>query len=256
MIPLMHVRRLPPMHIVDIKDIKVLHGITRENGHLRIGSTETVNDISRSPEIIHKYPALQQAAMSLGSFPVRCQATIGGNICRASPSGDLLPSLLLYDASVRAVGTKGQRVVKLNDFFSGPGQTILEDDEILVDILLPVPELESYSTYLKYCPRRAMDLAVVGVAVGIWFTPGRIEDVRIALGAVGPSPFRALRAEQTWRERQPVAWEEIGAVAAMECSPIGDLRGSEAYRRKIVAVYVARLLRGLAMRVNDEKAGT
>jgi CO/xanthine dehydrogenase FAD-binding subunit len=254
MIPLMHVRRLPPMHIVDIKRIESLKGIQKRDGQLWLGSTETVHDISRNPEIARNYPALHQAALSLGSYPVRCQATIGGNICRASPSGDLLPSLLLYDASVGVVGREGRRIVKLNEFFWGPGKTVLQEDEILADILLPAPKSDSFSAYLKHSPRRAMDLAVVGVAVGIWHALGRIEDVRVALGAVGPTPFRALKAESTWKQKDPVTWEEIGSIAATECNPISDIRGSEYYRRKIVAVHVTRMLRDLAMRVDKEKA--
>ena len=242
------------MHIVDIKNIKDLRGVTREAGQLCIGSAETVDDISRNPQVTQDYPALHQAALSLGSFPVRCQATIGGNICRASPSGDLLPSLLLYDASVRVTGTKGERTVKVNDFFLGPGKTILDEDEILTDILLPSPESESYSAYVKYSPRRAMDLAVVGVAAGIWFTLGEINDVHIALGAVGPTPFRASKAEMTWKNRNPISWEEIGSVAATECRPIDDIRGSAEYRRKLVSVYVARMLNDLSKKMRDEKA--
>lgn len=253
MIPLMHVRSLPPMHIVDIKKIKYLKGVKNEGGQVRIGSTETVHDISQAPLIAQHYPALHQAALSLGSFPVRCQATIGGNICRASPSGDLLPSLLLYNASAGVAGTNGKRIVKLSDFFLGPGETVLEKDEILTDILLPSPDSDSYATYQKISPRRAMDLAVVGVAVGIWFSDGKIEDVRIALGAVGPTPLRAIKAETTWKDKNPVDWEEIGSVAATECKPIGDIRGSANYRRKLVAVYVARMLDDLSRKLRGEK---
>ena len=253
MIPLMHVRRLPPMHIVDIKKIKYLKGVKKEGGQVRIGSTETVHDVSQAPLITQHYPALHQAALSLGSFPVRCQATIGGNICRASPSGDLLPSLLLYNASAGVAGTNGKRIIKLSDFFLGPGETVLEKDEILTDILLPSPDSDSYATYQKISPRRAMDLAVVGVAVGIWFSRGKIEDVRIALGAVGPTPLRAIKAEMTWKDKNPVDWEEIGSVAATECKPIGDIRGSANYRRKLVAVYVTRMLDDLSRKLRGEK---
>lgn len=254
MIPLMHVRRLPPKHIVDIKGIENLRGIRKKDGQLWLGSTETVHDISRDPEIARTYPALHQAALSLGSYPVRCQATIGGNVCRASPSGDLLPSLLLYDASVGLVGSQGKRIVKLNEFFWGPGKTATHEDEILTEVLLPAPESDTFSAYLKHSPRRAMDLAVVGVAVGVWFALGRIREIRIALGAVGPTPFRALKAESTWKQKDGVTWEEIGSIAATECNPLSDMRGSEHYRRKIVAVHVTRMLGDLATRVDNEKA--
>lgn len=256
MIPLMHVRGLSPQHIVDVKALEELKGITVEDGWLRIGATVTVHQIWSNPYIAGEYPALHEAAASLGSFPVRCQATIGGNVCRASPSGDLLPSLLLYDAEVTLVNSSGRRKADLDEFFLGPGETICHEDEILMEILLPPSGSGAQSTYLKYSPRRAMDLAIAGIGVGIWPNSDGLEDVRIALGAVGPTPFRAREAEGAWKHRGPISWDEVGKIAAGECQPIDDIRGTEMYRRKVVSVFVARILGNLSAKMHNNEIST
>ena len=178
----------------------------------------------------------------LGSYPVRNRATIGGNICRASPSGDLLPPLLIYDARLVIFSQNGFRSVLLRDFFIGPGKTILEEDEILVEVILPQVSPSASSGYLKYSRREAMDLAIVGVAAMLIPRTDSKDELRLALGAVGPTPFRAINVEKTWQKRGPLDYEEVGTLASAECQPIDDIRSSANYRRKIVSVLTIRLL--------------
>jgi CO/xanthine dehydrogenase FAD-binding subunit len=244
-IPLIHTHRLLPCHIVDIKSITELSLITETNEGLRIGAAVHVNDLICNSLIRNKYPALTNAAAVLGSFPVRCLATIGGNVCHASPAGDLLPPLLLYNGVATLYSIRGWRIVSLDDFFVGPGKTVILNDEILVDLFLPLQNNNYRSTYVKHGPRNAMDIATVGIAIGAEYITGRDAEIRIALGAVGPKPFRAKKAEQIWNEQGIRSWKEVGILASNECLPIDDFRASANYRRLVVRVQVARLLEQL-----------
>jgi carbon-monoxide dehydrogenase medium subunit len=246
-IPLVTARALGPCHVVDIKAIPELRGIRQDrDGYLHIGAAVSVSDLLGEDLVVAKYPALAQAAQVLGSYPVRNRATIGGNVCRAAPSGDLIPPLLIYEARAVVCCPAGQRVVTLDTFFIGPRETILARDDILVELALPPLEGDWHSAYAKYSPRRAMDLAVVGVAVGLRRGDRQWRDLRIALGAVGPTPLRARKAEGAWKQKHSLTWREIGELAAGECEPIDDLRASAAYRRHLVRVLVARTLSELA----------
>jgi len=247
MIPLMSAQALGPRHVVDIKAIAELNRIRQDkDGQLHIGAAVRVSDLLHEDVILDNYPALAQAAEVLGSYPVRNRATIGGNVCRASPSGDLIAPLLIYEAMATVYCSAGQRIMALDTFFVGPGETVLGRDEILVELTLPAPKEGWHSAYLKCSPRRAMDLAVVGVAVGLGPGDRQWRELRIALGAVGPTPFRARQTERAWKERDSLTWKEIGELAAAECQPIDDLRGGADYRRHIVGVLVARMLYQLA----------
>lgn len=247
-IPMMRSGQLSPKHVVDVKAISDLQGIVHgENGETRIGSAVLVHELEDNQHLIRLYPALIEAALTLGSYPVRCRATIGGNVCRASPSADLIPPLLIYETQARIVGPDRSRLVPLDDFFTGPGQTILERGEILVELILPPPndEYEWRSTYIKHGPRKAMDLAVAGVAVALGQNSAQKPELRIALGAVSPTPIRAISAEIAWKEQGPMPWSKVGELAAMDCKPISDIRGSAEYRKRLVNVLVARALENL-----------
>ncbi len=244
-IPLIHTHKLPPCHIVDVKSITEMSSITETNEGLRIGAAVHVNDLIHNSLIKNKYPALANAAAVLGSFPVRCLATIGGNVCHASPAGDLLPALLLYNGVATLFSIRGWRTVSLDDFFVGPGKTVNSNDEILVDLFLPFQSNSFRSIYFKHGPRRAMDIATVGIAIGVEKIKDQPTGIRIALGAVGPKPFRAKKTELAWIEQAVHNCKEVGILAASECHPIDDFRASANYRRLVVRVQVARLLEQL-----------
>jgi aerobic carbon-monoxide dehydrogenase medium subunit len=142
------------------------------------------------------------------------------------------------------MGPAGQRTVSLDDFFTGPGRTVLARNEILTAIHVPPPAHHSGSSYIKHSPRRAMDLAMVGVAAAVKIEWGAITAVRIALGAVAPTPRRSRRAEAVLLGCRPTPelLAEAGTAAAGECSPISDVRGTAAHRRNMVAVLTRRAL--------------
>jgi carbon-monoxide dehydrogenase medium subunit len=192
-----------------------------------------------SEVILRLYPSLAQAARELGSIQVRNRATIVGNVCRASPSADTLPPLIADAAQVTVNGKNGERRVALEDFFTGPGRTVLSPGELVTELRLPAPAPRTGKVYIKHGRRKAMELATVGVAVTLF-----PQDVRVVLGAVAPTPIRAKRAEQILRGNKiDAAMIERAAQAAVEESrPISNVRASAEYRREMVGVLTRRAL--------------
>lgn len=184
----------------------------------------------------------------MASMQIRNLATIGGNLCNAAPSADLAPPLIALEGTAVIAGPDGERRILLDQFFLGPGQTALAPGELLVAVELPVPHPRAAAVYLKNSPRRAMDIAVVGVAAAIAWLDRRCEVVRIVLGAVAPTPLRARRAENLLlgQEISQERVAEAARTAAQEAQPIDDVRGSAWYRRRMVDVLVRRALLQLA----------
>ena len=206
---------------------------------LRIGALVTAREIELSAVILRLYPSLAQAARELGSIQVRNRATIVGNVCRASPSADTLPPLIADAAQVTVNGKNGERRVALEDFFTGPGRTVLSPGELVTELRLPAPVPRTGKVYIKHGRRKAMELATVGVAVSL-----SAADVRIVLGAVAPTPIRARRAEELVRGRKIDAGsiERAAQAAVEESRPISNVRASAEYRRQMVGVLTRRAL--------------
>ncbi len=237
-----------PAYLVDISYFPGLNTIEyNEEDALKIGALCTHSDIESSSVIQGKFNILAQACRSIGSVQIRNLGTIGGNLCNASPSADSVPALLGLDAKVRIFGSAGENAVELAKFFTGPGETILKPNEILNGIDISTISPHSSAVYLKLSPRRAMDLAVVGVAIVLWLSAdGSIcTDIRIALGAVAPIPIRAFKAEEIIRGQKlnNTLIDETARVAAEETKPITDLRGSVEYRKEMVKVLTRRGIR-------------
>jgi len=234
-----------PEFIIDIKGIPGLEYSKYQKGNgLAIGALVTMAEIEKSVVIKEKYSILFQAAESMASPQVRHRGTLAGNICNAVPSADTAPPLLVLEAKVKLIGKKGERIVKIADFFKGPGETVLRPEEILAEIQIPELPAGSRGKYIKLSPRRAMDLAVVGVAVLIIPDRDRYSEVRIALGAVSPTPVRATAAENLLRGQKPDAGliEQAADAAAINCRPISDHRASAEYRRDMVKVLTKRAI--------------
>ncbi len=237
-----------PAYLVDISYFPGLNTIEyNEEDALKIGALCTHSDIESSSVIQGKFNILAQACRSIGSVQIRNLGTIGGNLCNASPSADSAPALLGLDAKARIFGSAGENAVELAKFFTGPGETILKPNEILTGIDISTISPHSSAVYLKLSPRRAMDLAVVGVAIVLWLSAdGSIcTDIRIALGAVAPVPIRAFKAEEIIRGQKlnNTLIDETARVAAEETKPITDLRGSVEYRKEMVKVLTRRGIR-------------
>ena len=234
-----------PQYIIDFKDISGLDHIEYDQANgLSIGALATLKAVLDSTVILDRFSVLSQAAENMASPQVRNRGTIAGNICNAVPSADSAPALLILEARLKLVGPKGERMVSIEDFFTGPNQTAL-DGEILVEIQIPTPPPKSQGVYLKLGPRKAMDLAIVGVAVLVVPDNGKCQDVRIALESVAPTPLRAKKAESALKGQafDDKLIEEAAQIAASEAKPIDDHRASAEYRRDMVEVLVKRAIK-------------
>lgn len=234
-----------PDYVVNIKRLPGLDQLSYDElTGLTIGALVTTRAVETSPLVLTHYPALAQAASELGSIQVRNRATVAGNICRASPSADTPPPLIAAGASVRLFGPAGERVILLEDFFTGPGQTVRAKDELLVEINAPPPPPHTGRLYLKHGRRRAMELATVGVAVSLTLDQDRCQEARIVLGAVAPTPMRARQAETalTGAVIDGRLIEMAAQTAMNESRPISDVRSSAGYRREMVRVLTGRAL--------------
>jgi carbon-monoxide dehydrogenase medium subunit len=220
-----------------VKGVHEIDGLAISGDELSIGALTRIRTLETSPSALQKVPLLAQAAAKIGSVQVRNRATIGGNLCNASPSADTAPALLVLDAKAAIYGKTGTRVVELGDFFLGPGATVLGDGELLTHLRISLTRNHQGFAYYKLSTRKAMDLAFVGVAVLLELDEdGKISKARIALGAVAPTPIRAPLAEKLLEGRvlSLEAARDSAELAAQSCKPISDLRSSAEYRREMV----------------------
>ena len=227
-----------PGCLVNIKKIPGLNSIRENGAGLRIGPLVTIHELETNKLVREKLPVLWEACHQFASLQIRNTATIGGNICRASPSGETLAPLVVLDAKGKLAFSDGEKSEPFASFFQGPGKSSLGTEGVLTEIEVPYPPANSKSVYLKHAVRGAMDIAMVGVAVLIIPDAGKniLQDVRIGLGAVAPTPIRAAKAEALLRGKPLTAalLKEAAATAASESSPISDQRSSAEYRRWIV----------------------
>jgi carbon-monoxide dehydrogenase medium subunit len=214
---------------------------------LSLGPLVSIRALETHPLIQQHYPGLSQAAATFAGVQIRNLATVGGNICNASPAGDSLPALIAYRAECRLLGPEGERQVPLEGFFRGPGRTDLRAAELLIELRLPPPPAHTGALYIKHSPRSAMDISTVGVAsvVSVEDSSGVCREVRIALGAVGPTVRRATSAETLLRGQRLGAGliQQAARAAMQDASPIDDIRGTARHRQAIVEALTARTLR-------------
>jgi carbon-monoxide dehydrogenase medium subunit len=181
----------------------------------------------------------------VASAQVRNQATIGGNLANASPAGDLINPLLLLDARLRLVSAERERTVPVDEFFTGPGESVMRADELLTEVRFDLQPAERVFRFEKAGTRPSMECSVV--TVGLAYTPrdDRLADVRVAFGSSAPTPLRDRRTEAALEGARltPETIAQASAVAEKEVSPISDVRGSDCYRRALVRVFLGRLLR-------------
>lgn len=241
-------RVLSPDYVVDLEYIPGLDYIkfTGQEG-LLLGPLTKISSIENSPTVKENYPVLAYACGQLGSMAVRNLATIGGNLCNAAPSAETAPALLCLGARVKVKGPRGERIVPLEEFFTGPGKTVLGKGEIMVEIEVPPPVSNTGAIYFKHCLRGSSDLAIVGVAVVAGFDSQTVKYIRIALGAVAPTPIRAREAEEVIRGKHlsETLIDECASKAGEATCCISDVRGSAEYRQEMVEVFTRRALKTL-----------
>jgi carbon-monoxide dehydrogenase medium subunit len=237
-----------PDVIVDISRAEDLKNIAMTGEGLSIGALVTHTQIMRSPLIRDMFPALVDAAHTIGAVQTRNLGTLGGNLVTGVPSMDSGPTLVALEAVVSIAGPAGRRQVPLAEFWLGPRKTVLKPDELLAEIIIPKQNLSKPTHFLKFGLRKGQALALVNVAASFRMDWDKNVFVapRIALGAVAPKVIRALKAEAYLEGRTvtPEAMAEAGRVAVGDAKPISDFRASAEYRKDLVAVLTKRALEG------------
>jgi carbon-monoxide dehydrogenase medium subunit len=248
-------KEIKPKYLIDLKAIPGLDSIKyQEATGITLGALTILDDIEKSPLIQARAKILSLAAATVGVIQTRNKATLGGNLCNASPAADMAPALLAMDAQVRLIGLEGERTIPLDGFFVGPGQTVLHPGEILAEVIIPENTLSQTGVYLKFSTRKALDLAIVNLGVVLQASTERdsIQDIRVAIGAVAPTPLRLKAVEEMLKGKAPDdQWLDQAAQKAWEAiQPITDLRASADYRREMAKVF---LKRGIKMAWEEAK---
>ena len=237
-----------PNVVIDISRAQELKSIVVTDDGLRIGALVTHSQIMRSPVIQEMFPALVDAAHTIGAVQTRNLGTLGGNLVTAVPSMDSGPTLMALEAIASIEGPEGRREIPLTDFFLGPRKTVLKADEILAEIVIPKQNLGKPTYFLKFGLRKGQALALVNSAASFWVDWDKHTFVapRIGLGAVAPKVIRAPQAEAFLEGRKitPEVMAEAGLIAANDAKPISDFRASAGYRKNLVAVLTKRALEG------------
>jgi carbon-monoxide dehydrogenase medium subunit len=261
-------KAMMPEVLISLRRIPGLDQI-RYDGSLKIGAMVTHRDIEKSEVIRKEFSALTDAADVLGSVQIRNVATIGGNICTAAPSADTATPLLVLGTQVKIKSLSNERMVPIEDFFTGPGETILKKGEMVTELIIPKPLPNTGSAYWKLQRRLALDLPILGVSVLLSLDKGTVscsdmlctaspissvlhtmekdeltcKEIRIALGVAAPTPMRALKAENLIKGKKisDELLEEVANTASMEAQPRDSLRGEAWYRKDLIRVLVKRM---------------
>lgn len=250
-----HRGRVDPRHVISLQRVPGLEAIAGD-GTISIGARVTHRRLERAPDFQGALRGLIEGARVVGGHQVRNVATVGGNIVNASPAADVVVVLLALDARLTCVGPAGERTPALDGFATAPGVTGLGPGELLTRASFPRLAPRSATAFLKTGRRRAMEISIACVAARLTLDADleRCQDVRVALGAVGPTAMCARAAEQ-YLEGRALTDEtmlEAGQIAAAECRPIGDVRASARYRALLVATLVPRVLARCLERARDE----
>jgi len=242
--------RKGPDLLVDIKKIPEANAIEREaDGGIRIGAATPIAKLARNADFATAWPGLLEAARLIGSEQIQGRATIGGNLCNASPAADTIPPLFCAEASCEVAGPTGMRHVPVEDIPDGPGRTSLGPGEFLVSIHLPRPAKRSNLNYIRFIPRTEMDIAVVGAAVGLTVDDkGICVAARVALGAVAPTVILVKPAADSMlgSDLGDDVVRAVESAAREACNPIDDMRGTADFRIHVAGVLAARAMKAAA----------
>lgn len=246
LIPPMRDKVFTPEYIIDLKKIPGLDELSYdEEEGLKIGALTTLRTLEKSELVKEKNPAVSYAAKVIASTQIRAKGTLVGNICNSSPSNDSAPNLLVQGAKVNVQGVDGTRVIPIEEFFLGVRKTSLKPGEIVTSVVIPPLKENEKAAYMKYAVRKAMDLAIIGVAAKIRLENGVCTDAKIALGAVAVTPILAPKAAEALigKELTDEVIEQAAQAAMESCSPISDIRASKEYRKAMIGVFTKRAIR-------------
>ncbi len=244
LLPMMKLRLAAPEYLIDINDLHADLGyVTVEPDQVRIGAMTRHRELLESADLARLFPIFADAERVIADPVVRNRGTIGGSLCQADPSEDLSAVCTTLDARCVIHGSDGERVVTMEDFYRGPYQTAVEDAEMLTEIR--VPRRPGGSSAYEKVERRAGDWAVVSAGAAVWLDGGTISDARVGLAAVGPNTTGMPMISAALRGKEPAEdlYAEAGALAAENCSPSEDMRGSEDYKRHLADELTRRALR-------------
>jgi len=235
----------PPSMLIDIKNISETREVVFDAGHVRIGAAVTGAELGENEKLKNMWPGVVEAVQLIGSDQVQARATIGGNLCNASPAADSVPALIAANANVTIAGSSGVRETSVADMLTGPGKTSLEADEFVVSINLSIPKAKSSDAYLRFIPRTEMDIAVVGAGAWVQLNEdGTCQSARLALGAVAPTARLVEAASEilTGNKLDDGVLEALTKVAGETCAPIDDKRGTIEFRTKVAGVLACRAM--------------
>jgi len=255
LIPLLKLRFARPELVVDIGRLPSMNGIRRDNGHIAIGALARHIDIERSQELAAWMPMMTEAAHWIADPLVRNRGTLVGSVCHADPSGDWGSVLLALDADLVARSARGQRILHANEFFRGPFTTALEPDEVVTEARIPIRKGASGGSYLKL-ERKVGDFATVAVAVHVELDGRKVSKAGIGLTSVGENNIKADAAERVLEGAEPTeaSIKEAARLAAEAAEPKDDVRGSAAFKKDVVRVFVQRGLAAAVSRAREVKA--
>src|SRR5450830_400436 len=235
--------RLEPELLVDIKGIAEMTSIVAENGGFRLGAAVTCMELIEHEGFSRAWPGVTDGVKLIGSIQVKGRATVGGNVCNASPAADSVPALIAAGASASILGPSGRREVRVEDIAAGPGKTSLAKGEIVTAFVLPRRSPRSGDAYLRFTPRTEMDIAVVGVGVNLTLDDkGVCTQARVCLGAVADRALLVPEAAATLigTKVDATALVRLAAAASAACRPIDDKRGTKEFRIKVAGVLARR----------------
>jgi len=243
-----------PAALIDIGALNELRGWTMRGEYVVVGALTTHAQIEGDSRLEHLAPALPAACREIGSAQIRNRGTLGGNLVNASPAGDTLPALYVLEAEIGLLSAGGLRWVPIEQFFTGPGQTVRRPDELLAWARFRAGTAGERAFFNKIGQRRAVRIAKASAAGRVLLADGVVEQCRIALGAVAPTVIRARAAEEYLRGKplSPTTIRQTADLAAAAVAPITDIRSTQSYRRHVTAVLVAR---GLSAVASDEPDG-
>ena len=233
--------RIAPEAVIDIKAIPEIQGsIDRVGESFIIGALTLMADLEADPAILQTYPALAEAVHNVGSVQIRNRATIAGNLCNASPAADSAPALLIYNAAVVCLSPRGERTLALQDFITGPGRTALAADEIVKQIILPIPPDNQAAAFARLTRRKGVDLATINLCCQV----NANGLTRFVLGAVGPVPVVVEENEGLLTSPDASDADKKACIESLmqKATPITDVRASKEYRQAMLAVLGYRVL--------------
>ena len=256
LIPQIRGGRPDPRLIVDLKNIPSLVNLSFSNGTLKIGAATPVAKIKNNAKLTKEFPGLSEASGLIGSDQIQNRASLGGNVCTASPGADTVPSLMVNDALVVIASNSGPRTIPVADVITGPGSISLGSEEFIIEFLLEQPPSRTSDAYERFIPRTEMDIAVVDAAARISLDErGHCQEAKIAIGAAAPTVIRIPVAERILQGKKinDEVLTEVMDETSKACNPINDKRGTIEYRRQVAGVLVKRVILLAEKRALDKR---